>query len=270
MPAPPLPGFVSQATAVIYNLHRNQPFPNISTFPLKYKLFPMKYSFASVFSSSLLTSHLSSIILRHFPHRFAVSASLPLLLVIGSTSDCLAQNFGHGNGTSTFSPTFLSPAQSYTLDSGITCPTTSISVTGFGGTANDFANARSNFTSNSGANNYGAAVSLNIPLGGRYAEFCKDFAETQTLDLRKRLKITESQFQSQLVQQCYYLLSIHIDFDNEYYNEDAPGSALFPCRDIVKTINPPDSSPISGPGKPPEFSEPAPLRPRPMLTEPIR
>ena len=251
--------------------------------PMKYPIFLIKYFLASIFSSSLLILHLILIILRNCRHRASFSASLPLFLVIGSASTCLAQDFGRSNGTSTFSPNFLSPAQSFKLDAGITCPTNSISVTGFGGTANDFANARSDFraSSNSGANNYGAAVSLNIPLGGRYAEFCKDFAEKQTLDLRKRLEINELRFKSQLIQQCYYLFSIYIDFNNKYYNEDGPGAALFPCREIVKTIKPPektDEEPLTPSDlksdkdrkTAPVISDPAPLRSRPTLTDPIR
>ena len=208
----------------------------------------------------------------------SLSASLPLVLIIGSNSPSIAQNV-FGGGPTNILPNFSS-GQQFQLDSGVSCPTPSINVSGFGGTANNFADASSfansgfgNNNSNSGANNYGVAIGLNIPLGGRYAQFCRDFAEAQTLDLQKRLEITESQFQSQLVQQCYYLFSIYINFNDKYYDEDGPGKALFPCREIVKTINPPNpSTPIPTPdkNKQPEFSDPAPLRSRPLLTEPIR
>lgn len=231
----------------------------------------MKYSFASFFLSYLVIPHLLSNVLRQ---RIALSVSLPLLLVIGSTSACMAQVFGKGNATSSFSPNFLSPAQGFQLDSGVTCPTTSFSVTGFGGTANDFANANldRNASSNSGANNYGMAVSLNIPLGGQLAIYCTDFAALRTEDLRKRVQINESRYQSQLVQQCYYLVSIYVDFNNEYYDEDGPGAALFPCRSIAKSINPPDKSSLRqiDPKELPKISDPTPLTPRPILTEPTR
>lgn len=241
----------------------------------------MKYPFASVFSSSPLLSYLTSIILRYCRHRVAVSASLPLLLIIGSTSDCVAQSFGNGPAVSNFQPSTFNGA-SFGLDSGVNCPTPSFTVVGFTGSSSDYARSRSTDaigSSNSGLDNYGVAAGFTVPLGGRYAKFCKDFAETRTLDLRKRAEITRARYQAQLTEQCVFLAAqLKVDFSKKYYDEDGGGAVFFPCRAIIGTINIPkgednkpkvEKLPSIDPKKVPSFSEPEPITPRPIPSIPV-
>lgn len=242
----------------------------------------MKYSFASVLSSSPLIVSLFSINLQHYRERIAVCVSVPLLLICGTTSASVAQQIGKGPAFSNFQPSTINPSDAYSLDTGVTCPTPSFSVVGFGGNASDYVRpAALDYSSNSGLDSYGIAAGISVPLGGQLAKFCSDFAELRTNDLLKRIKIIEAKFQTQLVQQCYNLLTLHINFDEKYYDEDGPGAALFPCRSIVKTIQPPklltNPPPDTSSQQPPSnqnrenvITEPEPLTPRPTITFPIR
>lgn len=233
----------------------------------------MKYSFASILSPSALIVKLLSVTLQQYRHRIGICTSVPLLFVIGATSTCMAQ-IGNGPPVNNFQPLQGQNQSEYELDTGVTCPTPSFSIVGFSGNASDYVRpSMLDNSSNSGLDNYGIAAGITIPLGGTLADYCSDFAALRTSDLLKRIEIIESRFQSQLVKQCYYLLTLQIDFNNEYYNEDGPGAALFPCRAIVKSIQSipqPSEVPQSLQESEDVISEPEPLTPRPTITYPTR
>jgi hypothetical protein len=68
--------------------------------------------------------------------------------------------------------------QDYTIDSNLICPTASLSLGGFTGNGNDWANsyAPNNGSFSSSANNYGIAAGIRIPLNSPLADFCKEYA----------------------------------------------------------------------------------------------
>lgn len=204
--------------------------------------------------------------LRRCCPRLAVSASLPLLLVLVSTSASMAQEYGRSPSLNNLN---YSPLQSsYQLDTGVSCPTPSFSVLGFYGQATDTAYARntvSNVSANSGLDNYGVAAAFTIPLGGRLSEYCTDYATLRTENLRKKVEADALIFQSQLVQQCIYLYQIGVHFE-DWTNQEgkkisvtapefAEGGALYPCRSIVKSVRLPEGQ------EPPKISAPEPLTP---------
>lgn len=216
----------------------------------------------------------STTILRRSFWRFAVTASLPLVLGLVSTSASMAQPvFGRGNGASNFTPTFLPNSETFGLDPGVRCPTPSFNMTGFAGTANDFANASSDLraSSNSGLNNYGVTVGINVPFGGKLGDFCKDFAASRTAFERKRVEIQQINAQLALIQRCITLDQMGFDFDNEAFYNNEQFAALHPCRSLnpllvnLKPMQPKEETSDKGEGIP---DEPERFSPEPTITVP--
>lgn len=215
----------------------------------------------------------TSLNLRRCCHRLAVSASLPLLLVLVSTSASMAQEYGRGPSVNNLN--YEPRESSYSLDQGVTCPTPTFSVAGFYGQATDTAYARNtNVSANSGVDNYGVAATFTIPLGGRLSEYCTDYATLITENVRKTLEINTLTFQSELVQQCIYLYGLGVRFEDWVKTDEegktetihvtapefAEGGALYPCRSIVKSVSTPTPVSVSTP-TPPKISAPEPLTP---------
>ncbi len=203
--------------------------------------------------------------------RFAVTASFPLALGLMSASPSVAQIvYGRGPGTSNFQPSFVAPSTpNFGLDQGVTCPTPSFNANGFVGTANDYANANSNFSasSNSGVNNYGITVGFSVPLGGDLSKFCKDFAASKTSFERRRVENQLINSQLALIKHCQYLYQQQYDFNNEKLPIDGQFASLInSCRSLIplfvnlKPASPPtEKTPDEGEGNPNEkpFSPPA-------------
>lgn len=163
------------------------------------------------------------------------SSALLLLLFPCTASKAQQVNFGRGPSLNNLNTSIQS--QQFGLETGVSCPVTTFNVVSFFGRATDNAQTSTfNASSNSSLNNFGIAAGFSVPIGGRYSAYCKDYTEIKTEDARKRLEIYNTKFQSDLVQQCHYLHTLHIDFKDDAFNKDGPASALFPCREIVKSI----------------------------------
>jgi hypothetical protein len=153
-----------------------------------------------------------------------------------STSASVAQAvYGTGpRGSSSFSPTFLSPPNPFSLDPGVNCPTPSFSVTGFAGHANDYANNSIPYTSsNSGLGNYGVTMGFSVPLGGNLRDFCTDFAALRTSFERKRVEIQLINAQVGLIKQCLYL-NQYYNFEDDAFKDGGQFATLSPCLSIIK------------------------------------
>lgn len=197
--------------------------------------------------------------------RFAVTASFPLALGLMSASPSVAQIvYGRGPGTSNFAPSFVAPSTpNFGLDQGVTCPTPSFNVNGFAGTANDYANANSNFSasSNSGVNNYGITVGFSVPLGGDLSKFCKDFAASKTTFERRRVENQLINSQIALIKNCQYLYQQQYIKDEELPIDGQFASLINSCRSLIplfKDLKPAstEKTPDEGEVNPP-FSPPA-------------
>lgn len=215
--------------------------------------------------------------------RFSVTASLPLALGLLSTSTSVAQEtpqpfFSNGPGASTATPQFYIPQQTFQIDSGVTCPTPSLNVTGFAGTANDFANTSSvlRASSNSGLNNYGVTVGINIPLGGDLSKFCRDYAASRTTFERRRVENQSINAQVNLIEQCQLLYDMGFRFDNKTFDDEQFASiikevpALSACSSLSALFDnkkpPRVTEPTSPPDKTPDKGEEsiAPFSPEPL------
>lgn len=184
------------------------------------------------FDISILTFRSQNVI-----SRISLKYFIPISWVFFYASASEAQVV-YGNPITTQSP--VTPSQSFQIESGVDCPVSSFNVSGFYGGAVD--NAQSSFpnvTLNSGQNNFGFVAGISIPLGGRLSTFCKEFAATKTENSRQIVEVNSARFQSELVQQCYYLLGLNIDFNSSVYDKNGSANALFPCREIVKSIKVP-------------------------------
>lgn len=213
-----------------------------------------------IFSYSNIITKFPKIILGMF-------FNIPFLFMLNSQQ----VNYGRGPGIVNLNGTTV-PSQSYGIETGINCPVPSFNVSGFYGQATDTAHTTLlDASSRGGIDNYGVTAGFNIPLGGQLSSYCRDYAAIKTQDASKRLEITNAKYLSDLVKQCNYLfIVLQIDFNKPIYDEDGAGAALFPCREIVKTIestepqresvDPNDHQPQPS-EKQPEFSTPEPLTP---------
>ena len=80
----------------------------------------------------------------------------------------------------------------YGFGPGINCPTTTLSIAGFGGTGSGVSNgdligARVN------SDNYGGVVTLTIPIGGANAKICKMIGEAQVLALQSQVERAQAE-----------------------------------------------------------------------------
>lgn len=179
-----------------------------------------------------------------------VALSTPFLLFFAtSSSEAQTPNFGEAPSLTNISPTPPN-ANKFDLKTGVACPVPTFTISSFFGRATNNQNpiilpdTGLNESTNSNLNNFGVAAGLNVPLGGRLGKACKDryAAEAKAFEIENQIGTTK--FQSELVQECYYLYSLHINFDQPAFNKDGPVSGLFPCRAIVKSIDPPPA-PVS-------------------------
>lgn len=180
---------------------------------------------------------------------------LVLLCASAKISKAQTTTFGSTSPSLT-NVTATGPTESkFTLDSNRTCPVPSFTIGSFFGRATNNANpiilppTGLNETANSNLNNFGVTAGLTIPIGGSLSKSCKKLFEAQARAFDIENQIGTAKFQSELVQECYYLYSLHINFDQPAFNQDGPVAGLFPCRAIVKAIDPPPTPVGSTPPK---------------------
>jgi hypothetical protein len=77
----------------------------------------------------------------------------------------------------------LNTSTFYGFGPGINCPTTSFTVSGFGGSGSG-SSAGDSIGANVSSDNYGGLVALTFPIGGANAEICKEIGKAQTEQLR--------------------------------------------------------------------------------------
>jgi len=73
----------------------------------------------------------------------------------------------------------------YGFGPGINCPTTSVTVGGFGGSGSG-SSAGDTIGANVSSNNYGGIASVTVPIGGANAEICKEIGKAQVESLKSQ------------------------------------------------------------------------------------
>ena len=105
-------------------------------------------------------------------------ACLTLSVLFGLGRPGLAEPpaFSHGPTVGTYAVPDLK--DNYKIDSNVECPTASLSLGGYTGNGNDWANSYApyNGSFSSSANHYGVAAGIRIPLNSPLADFCKEYA----------------------------------------------------------------------------------------------
>lgn len=167
-------------------------------------------------------------------------------------------DYGRGPAIQSFPAVDVSIPE-FNIDSGTSCPTPSLGITGFTGAGNDWANAYSPIDGSAGtrARNYGGAVSVRIPFGGSLSEFCRQFAKTKINFEKVRTENQIRNSQLMLVKQCDFLIQYGWDLKNKGF-ESKDFSYLLPCREIQDARNPAKSMPAQEPAASTEPFSPQP------------
>lgn len=132
---------------------------------------------------------------------------------------------GNGPQLQNFSTPDL--GQNYQIDASLQCPSTSVSVGGFGGNGNDWAyNVQPYGASSSSINNYGIAAGIRIPLGGYLSDFCKDYARQKS----EFVRITTENYRRNSflanLEQCRWLDSQGIELKDGNTENPAEGGGM--------------------------------------------
>lgn len=77
----------------------------------------------------------------------------------------------------------------YGFGPGINCPTTTFTVSGFGGSGSG-SSAGDTIGANVNSDNYGGIVALTFPIGGQNAEICKEIGKAQVESLKSQAQRT--------------------------------------------------------------------------------
>lgn len=154
-------------------------------------------------------------------------ACLTLSVLFGLGRPGLAEPpaFSHGPTVGAYAVPDLK--ENYKIDSNVECPTASLSLGGYTGNGNDWANSYAPFNGSfsSSANHYGVAAGIRIPLNSPLADFCKEYA----LRKSKFAKISTENYQRNSfltnLEQCRWLHDQGIGL-KEHSQGSAKGSSL--------------------------------------------
>lgn len=130
----------------------------------------------------------------------------------------------------------ISPAMSpvYSPEAGVSCPTSSISLAGYGANVGNWAYTPGVSAPSTGSADYGVVAGINIPLGGQMANYCKEYAIQLLKQHQEDLTSRKINNQSLLVSKCL-ALSSSVDFSSEAF--DTPEfSSLRDCRLLKNSI----------------------------------
>jgi len=155
---------------------------------------------------------------------------LPLILHSNSAQ---AQVYGRGPSLGFYNPGAIG-AESFQPSSGVTCPTPSFMVGGYGAGGNDWSdNYVPNYASSSaGINNYGIAAGLRVPLGaGELTRSCRKFAEARAELEHLNTQNFRRNSQIALFRQCNWLADNLVKMDQKGFNNPA-FSSLKACAEL--------------------------------------
>lgn len=162
----------------------------------------------------------------------AVYTTVPLALFFGIYEISVAQTT-ETSVTNNVAPGFLSNSDPYSIDTTVSCPTPSFSITAFGGFADGSANETIiNINSNANLNNYGVAFGINVPLGGSLGRFCKDYAAKRLLISEQTIQLNQATVESNLLNACIAFKGLKVDFESSAFREGGPFAKYAICEDV--------------------------------------
>lgn len=189
----------------------------------------------------------------------AIFAFIPVALCFGTVQVSVAQT-SDTRLNNNISPGFLSNSNSYSIDSGVTCPTSTFNIAAFGGFADSSANdSVININSNSNLNDFGVAAGFSIPLGGSLGRFCKEYAAKQLIISEQTIQENQATAISNLLNACLAFTSLKVDFESSAFSEGGPFARYATCKDVGFT---------TASGEPTNQSVPGPKNIQPLSPTP--
>ena len=164
----------------------------------------------------------------------------PFILISLTTTEPSLGQSAYSNGTPLpAAATLQPPSSNFVLDSNVTCPSPSLSVSAFGGNAYDRAYLVPSYNANGGSGNYGASVGLLIPISGDLNQFCRDIAASRSTYEKLRVEAAQLNNYVEVAKACTQLAQIFSGMredDPSKFYDNPQNAQLLPCRDIVKQV----------------------------------
>lgn len=122
----------------------------------------------------------------------AIDSVLPLPLGAQQNPSSTASSAANAAGTTVNnqSNSQINTNTFYGFGPGINCPTTTFSVSGFGGSGSG-SSAGNSVGAAVNSDNYGGIIAITVPLGGANAEICKEIGKAQVLALMSQVRRTQ-------------------------------------------------------------------------------
>jgi hypothetical protein len=140
-------------------------------------------------------------------------------------------------------PGFSNATSNYVLNNSITCPTSTINLTGFGGDTDGSSTDRNEVfrTQSADITSWGIALGVSIPLGGNtLRDFCKKFAAAQANFQQTRTRNQEQNSKLALLQQCLYIqdsLGIRISKNPGVFSGNGPLASFAECLNLSEVLD---------------------------------
>lgn len=178
--------------------------------------------------------------MKHKP--LALLAFLSAVFCSADSARAQAQFVGipNGVGVTPLVPTFGNATSSYGLNSGITCPTPTFNLTGFGGDTDGTSRGRGGETislrATADVTNWGLAAGVSIPFASKeLRDFCNRYAQAQA-DFQSSVA-TNQKLNSELtlLRQCIFInddLGINIQANKEAFSGDGPLASFSGCLSL--------------------------------------
>ena len=116
-------------------------------------------------------------------------AALPAFAQISPSSTASSAANSAGTTVNNQNNTQLNTSTFYGFGPGINCPTTSLSISGFGGSGSG-SSAGDSIGANVSSDNYGGLIAVTFPIGGKNADICREIGIAQVEQLRAAAQAT--------------------------------------------------------------------------------
>lgn len=153
-------------------------------------------------------------------------------------------------------PTFTNAASNFVLNNSITCPTSTINLTGFGGNSDGTAQDVALQSQTADVTNFGFALGVSIPLGsGSLRKFCKKFAKAQGDFQESRTLNQKRNSQIALLQQCLFIqdsLGIPISKNPSAFSDEGALASFSECLELSDILDIENRNPAINLAPPPQ------------------
>ena len=136
---------------------------------------------------------------------------------------------------STIVPQFAGPP-AFGIETGISCPTPTVNISGFGANANNWASYPDTQGGHTGFGNYGVLGGINLPFGGSLSKFCAEFAAQKALIQKLNREAQELNNGNFLITSCSGFVARKINVKSDAFIKAFPMYSK--CKDISYTSEP--------------------------------